>query len=178
LIAEAALHQVGNGLEPAGPGWFVLNAKDVRWRKGVFGAGTFFEGEGDAHFPQLGINIGVLEPGQPMCMYHREEEQEDFLVLSGECLLLVEEQERSLKAWDFVHCPTGTNHVFVGAGTGPCIILSVGSRSGGGVTYPVSELARKHNAGVPKETTKPEEAYAPYPHGSEAPFEPGWLPGY
>jgi uncharacterized cupin superfamily protein len=152
----------------------VLNAHDARWRKGVFGAGTTFEG--DPEFEELGININVIEPGQPMCMYHREEEQEDFLVLAGECLLLVEEQERPLKAWDFVHCPAGTNHVFVGAGTGPCTVLAVGSRSGGGIVYPVSELAQRHNAGVPKETPDPDEAYAPFPRGDEAPYREGWLP--
>jgi uncharacterized cupin superfamily protein len=164
---------VGHGLEPASPGWFVLNAREARWREGVFGAGTTFEG-GD-EFEQLGINLNVIEPGQPLCMYHREDEQEDFLVLSGECLLLVEEQERPLKAWDFVHCPAGTNHVFVGAGSGPCTLLAVGSRSGGAIVYPVSELARRHNAGVPKETPSPDEAYAPYPRGHEAQYREDWL---
>jgi uncharacterized cupin superfamily protein len=151
----------------------VLNARDARWREGVFGAGTTFEGAPE--FEQLGININVIEPGQPLCMYHREDEQEDFLVLAGECLLLVEEQERPLKAWDFVHCPAGTNHVFVGAGNGPCTLLAVGSRSGGGIVYPVSDLAQRHKAGVPKETPDPDEAYAPFPRGDEAPYREGWL---
>jgi uncharacterized cupin superfamily protein len=174
VIPEAPLRPAGSGLAPEGAGWFVLNARDARWREGDFGAFTGFEG--DARFPQLGINIGVLEPGQPACMYHRENEQEDFLVLSGECLLLIEGQERSLKAWDFVHCPPWTEHVFVGAGAGPCAILAVGSRSDGSVLYPVNELARKHGAGVDTETGEPDEAYARFRPDADAEYR-GWLPG-
>jgi uncharacterized cupin superfamily protein len=175
VVPEAPLEQVGHGLEPAGPGWFVLNVRDARWREGVFGAGTNFEGDDDAEFAQLGINVNVMEPGQPLCMYHREQEQEDFLVLAGECLLLVEEETRQLRAWDFVHCPAGANHVFVGAGTGPCTLLAVGSRSGGEIVYPVSELAQRHHAGVPQETKEPNEAYAPFPRVQEAPYRETWL---
>jgi uncharacterized cupin superfamily protein len=109
-------------------------------------------------------------------MYHGEEEQEDFLVLAGECLLLIEGEERPLKAWDFVHCPSGTEHVFVGAGTGPCAVLAVGSRSGGGVVYPASELAQRHGAGVPVETRKPEEAYADFKRDTDVAYREGWLP--
>ena len=76
----------------------------------------------------IGINIQVLQPGEPNCMYHGETGQEDFLVLSGECLLLIEGEERPLKQWDFVHSPPWTEHVFVGAGDGPCVILMVGAR--------------------------------------------------
>lgn len=174
MIPEAPLRPAGSGLAPEGAGWFVLNARDARWREGDFGAFTGFEG--DARFTQLGINIGVLEPGQPACMYHRENEQEDFLVLSGECLLLIEGQERSLKAWDFVHCPPWTEHVFVGAGAGPCAILAVGSRSDGSVIYPVNELARKHGAGVDTETGEPDEAYARFRPDADVEYR-GWPPG-
>ncbi|MBA3787658.1 MAG: cupin domain-containing protein, partial [Actinobacteria bacterium] len=134
MVPEARLEREDGGLAPRGEGWFVLNAKEARWLDGDFGAFTRFEG--DARFPQLGINIGVLQPGQAACMYHGEDEQEDFLVLQGECLLLVEGDERPLKAWDFVHCPAWTEHVFVGAGEGPCAILAVGTRAGGDVVYP------------------------------------------
>jgi len=158
MVPEAPLERVDGGLVPAGEGWFVVNARDARWLEGEHGAYTPFEGE--VRFPQLGINIGVLEPGQPSCMYHGEAEQEDFLVLSGECVLLIEGRERRLQAWDFVHCPAWTEHVFVGAGDGPCAILAVGARSGGDVLYPVSELARRHGAGVERETREPAEAYA------------------
>ena len=104
IIVEKA----GEGLAPKGEGWFVLNSREARWLEGAFGAYTRFEGVGDAKFPQLGINIGVLQPGQPACMYHAEDQdQEGFLVLQGEALLLVEGEERPLKAWDFFHCPAG-----------------------------------------------------------------------
>ena len=169
------MERTETGAVSAGEGWFTVNARDARWFEGHFGVFTRL-GEGKPEFSQLGINIGVLQPGQPSCMYHREEEQEDFLVLSGEALLLIEGEERHLKAWDFVHCPPGTDHVFVGAGDGPCAILGVGSRTGGGVVYPESELAQRHKAGVEQETTKPPEAYAPYPKDAETAHREGWLP--
>lgn len=175
VIPEAALEQTEAGLVPAGEGWFVLNAREAQWLDGDFGAYTRFEGE--PRFPQLGINIGVLAPGQPSCMYHREGDQEDFLVLSGECLLLVEGEERHLKAWDFVHCPAWTEHVFVGAGDGPCAILAVGARTGAGVVYPVSELARRHGAGVAQETTEAAEAYKDSAPDTRRRYRDGWLPG-
>jgi uncharacterized cupin superfamily protein len=173
VIPEAPLEHVGEGLSPKGDGWFVVNAREARWLEGDFGAYTRFEG--DARFSGLGINIGVLEPGQPACMYHREDEQEDFLILSGECLLLIEGEERSLKAWDFVHCPPWTDHVFVGAGAGPCAILAVGTRRGGDVVYPVSELAQRHGAGVDAETSDPKEAYAPFGSDVDVAFRDEWL---
>jgi oxalate decarboxylase/phosphoglucose isomerase-like protein (cupin superfamily) len=109
-------------------------------------------------------------------MYHREDDQEDFLVLSGECLLLVEEQQRRLQAWDFFHCPPGTDHVLVGAGDGPCVVVAVGSRSGGKVVYPVSELAQEHGAGVAEEADDGATAYAGSAKSVQTPFREGWLP--
>ena len=143
--------------------WFVLNVRDARWRKHeTFGASCRFE-EPKAPFPQLGINVRVLQPGQPNCLYHSESLQEDFLVLAGQCLLLVDGEERPLQAWDFVHCPPGTEHVFVGAGDGPCAILMAGARDPDErLLYPASELARRHGASAEQETTSPEEAYAPF----------------
>ena len=82
-------------------------------------------------FEQLGFTLAVLEPGKPTGMYHAESSQEDFLVLAGACLLLVEEEERGLRAWDFVHCPPGTRHTFVGTGDGPCVIFNDRRASGG-----------------------------------------------
>jgi uncharacterized cupin superfamily protein len=174
MPSEAPLTQTPAGSVPGGPGWFVLNALDARWLEGDFGAYTRFEGE--SRFPSLGVNIGILEPGQASCYYHGEEEQEDFLVLSGECLLLIEGQERPLRAWDFVHCPAWTEHVFVGAGTGPCALLAVGTRLSDAVVYPVSELAQRHRAGVAKETRNPSDAYADLADDVETPYRPGWLP--
>lgn len=159
---------------PQGPGWFVVNAADAPWVSGRFGSYTGFEG--DARFERIGLNIGVLEPGQPACWYHEEDEQEDFLVLRGEALLLVEGEERPLRAWDFVHCPPWTAHVFVGAGDEPCTLLALGGRSGGGVLYPVSELALRHGAGVEEATTSPREAYADVPPDTPVAFDPRWLP--
>jgi uncharacterized cupin superfamily protein len=174
-IREARLESTQHGSAPAGDGWFVLNAREARWMDGVFGAYTRFEAE--PRFPSLGINVGVLQPGQPSSIYHRENEQEDFLVLSGECLLLVEGQERRLQAWDFVHCPAWTEHVFVGAGDGPCVLLAVGTRLTDEVVYPESSLALRHGAGVQRESRDPDEAYAHLPDDEETRYREGWLPG-
>jgi uncharacterized cupin superfamily protein len=175
VVPEAPLAPAGEGLAPEGEGWFVVNAREARWLTGDFGSYTRFEG--GARFPQVGINIGVLEPGQPSCLYHREDNQEDFLVLSGECLLLVEGEERRLKAWDFVHCPPWTEHVFVGAGDGPCAILAVGARAGAGIVYPAGELARSHGAGAEAETDDPQVAYAKHRRDEDTAYREGWLPG-
>jgi uncharacterized cupin superfamily protein len=166
------------GRVPAGEGWFVLNAKDARWRvEGMGGKLTFFEG--DAEPWQLGINVSVLEPGQPMAMYHYENDQEDFLVLSGEPLLVVEGEERPLRPWDLVHCPPGTSHVIVGAGDGPSVLVAVGTRAGRDDwgAYTVDEAAIRHGAGVEEETTKASEAYARFPADRFTRYEEGWLPG-
>ena len=163
MVPEAPLERNEAGLYPAGEGWFVVNARDAQWfDSNGLGYYTPFEGE-NAGFSQLGFNIGILRPGEPSCMYHREEAQEDFLVLSGECLLIVEGEERRLKAWDFVHCPAWTEHVFVGAGEGPCVLIGAGARvAGRGLVYPVNEVAMRHGAGVEKETSQGAEAYAQY----------------
>jgi uncharacterized cupin superfamily protein len=164
VVGEAPLERTEHGLVPTGDGWFVLNARDAPWYES-HGLGTFvtFEGEEDARFSHLGINVAVLRPGEPNCMYHAEGAQEDFLVLAGECVLIVEGEERALRAWDFVHCPPETEHVFVGAGDGPCLLLAVGARTKGrSLLYPVNEVALKHGAGVEKETSEGAEAYAAY----------------
>ena len=120
----------------------------------------------------------MLEPGQSLGFYHRERAQEDFLVLAGECLLLVEGQERTLLAWDFVHCPPEANHMIVGAGDGPAVVLAVGARGRGrsGIVYPVDPLALAHGVGVERETTKPQEAYAESPGHTRCRYRTGWLP--
>jgi len=163
---EAKLAQTESGLEAESPGWFVVYAGDAAWwrHRGVFGYGCPFGSRNDELFSELGITLRVLQPGEPNCRYHAESTQEDFLVLSGEALVIVDEQERPLKAWDFVHCPGGTKHVFVGAGDGPCVILMVGARRPDDhIVYPVSEVALKHGAGVETETNEPAEAYADLP---------------
>jgi uncharacterized cupin superfamily protein len=131
----------------------------------------------EAPFREYGINIQVVWPGQSNCMYHSEDAQEDMLVLSGECLLIVEGQERPLRAWDFVHLPPGTRHVFVGAGEGPCAILMVGTRKEPEtLLYPVDEIAQKHGAGVDVETPNPREAYARFSRSRREPLEGAGLP--
>jgi uncharacterized cupin superfamily protein len=116
-------------------------------------------------FAEIGLTLAVLEPGKPTGMYHAESGQEDFLVLAGSCLLLVEEQERELRPWDFVHCPSGTLHTFVGTGDEPCVVFMIGARrDGGSIVYPRSERARARQAGVATETASPAEAYAPFAH--------------
>ena len=162
-MPEAQLHDSGSGLAPATEGWFVVNVRDAEWWfADSRGARCAFENEyGDApvEFAQFGINVTVLEPGQTS-LYHAETNQEAFLVLSGECRLLVDGEERPLRQWDFFHSPPWTEHGFVGAGDGPCAILMAGARLGPEVRYPVSELAARYGACVAEETSDPEQAYA------------------
>jgi uncharacterized cupin superfamily protein len=159
-VPEAKLRETEHGLVPEGEGWFVVNVRDARW-KGREELGKFCAFEGEARFPEVGINVNVLEPGQPSCMYHGEDAQEAFLILSGECLLLVEGEERPLKAWDFVHLPAWTEHVLVGAGSEPCVFVAVGARRPGiGLIYPAAEVAARHGAAVAETTESNAEAYA------------------
>jgi uncharacterized cupin superfamily protein len=176
MTEEGPLVGTGAGLVPQGEGWFVVNVGEAAWlRHDVFGARCTFEADGrivnerpELHVrqhPQLGIRLHVLEPGKPSTMYHRESAQEDFLVLRGECLLIVEGEERRLRAWDFFHCAPGTGHAFVGAGDGPCVILMVGARSDEGtILYPRDETALARGAAVEQDTPSPQEAYAPFAH--------------
>ena len=163
MVEEAKLAAGESGLATTMQGWFVVNVRDTAWNDHpVFGSDCCFDSR-EAPFAGVGINICVLQPGQPNCYYHAESVDEHFLVLSGECLLLVEGQERRLQAWEFVHCAPGTEHVFVGAGKGPCAILMVGARDDdASIVYPRSELALRHGAGVETETRVPAEAYAAF----------------
>jgi len=178
---EAPLEATEHGLVPQGDGWFVLNARAAPWWTAE-GRSAICGFEGETHFPQIGVNLSVLAPGEAMAMYHWEADQEDFLVLSGDALLIVEGEERPLRAWDFVHCPAGTNHVIVGAGESPAVVLAVGARidsvdspDWGG--YPVDETALRHEAGVARATTEPSEAYARFERRRRAAYRDGWLPG-
>ena len=176
VVPEAPLERTETGLRAAGEGWFVVNARDLRWFESELGLYTMFDSE-EARFDQVGINIGILRPGEPNCMYHAEEAQEDFLVLSGKCLLIVEGEERLLRAWDFVHCPPWTEHVFVGAGDGPCIVVAIGARKKGrGLRYAVNETALVHGAGVEEETSDPKVAYARFAEDKPIPC-PEAFPG-
>jgi uncharacterized cupin superfamily protein len=180
MVPEAPLQRTEDGVVPAGQGWFVLNARAARWRHRE-GRGEGLPFEGDTDFPQVGINLFVLAPGEPIGMYHWEADQEDFLVLSGEALLIIEGEERPLQRWDLVHCPAETKHMIVGAGAAPCVVLAVGAREhqagedwGG---YTVDEAALRHGAGVEEETTDAQQAYARFPQPESTRYRDGWLPG-
>jgi len=180
MVEEARLDDAGpgagSGLAPVSPGWFVVNVADAAWlRNDAFGGRCVFESSRrvladrpDAEpqmFADTGFTLAVLEPGKPSGMYHAESVQEDFLVLAGSCLLLIEDDELPLRAWDFVHCPAGTRHTFVGTGDGPCAIFMTGARRDGKtLLYPVAEHALARGAGVETETNDPMEAYASFGH--------------
>jgi uncharacterized cupin superfamily protein len=180
MVRETPLESTEDGLVPTGDGWFVLNAREARWRHAQ-GRSAVCGFEGEPEFPQLGVNLSVLAPGEPMAMYHWEADQEDFVVLAGEALLIVEGEERPLRQWDLVHCPAGTKHVIVGAGDAPCVMLAVGARDRstgpGWGGYTVDEAALRHGAGVEEETTDAKQAYARFSKRKPTGYREGWLPG-
>ena len=157
---EARIEQTEHGATAGTPGWFVINLADTRW-SGHEIAGQWTDFEPPEGFEHYGIGVHVLQPGQPNGKYHAETVQEDFLVLAGECILVVEDEERRLRAWDFFHCAPGTNHIIVGAGDGPCAILMAGLRGKGKkLHYPVSEVAARYGASTAEETDEPRVAYS------------------
>jgi uncharacterized cupin superfamily protein len=162
MTDEAPLQQWPTGSVPAGDGWFVVNVRDAAWlQHPAYGFACLFENPRGTQFPELGVRIRVLLPGQPLGLYHAEEAQEGFLVLAGACVLLVEGEERPLRPWDFVHSPAGTEHMIVGAGDGPSALLAVGARHDPErLRYPASGLAARYGASVAADTTDPDEAYA------------------
>jgi uncharacterized cupin superfamily protein len=156
--------------KPTGPGWFIANLDGAPGERNErAGHWTALESR-DWPFEDFGINVHVVQPGQANAMYHGEDAQEDFLVLHGECVVVIEEQEHHLRAWDFVHCPRGTRHVFVGAGDGPCAILMVGARRGDTAEYPPSDVAARYGASA----ADPDDPYAGFPHSTPEPFS--WPP--
>jgi uncharacterized cupin superfamily protein len=177
MIQEARLDRIESGLTPVSPGWFVVNARDAAWvTNDYFGSVCIFEsddiflqGRPDLEpyeRPLAGFTLRVVSPGQPAGLYHYEtNQQEDFLILMGECILLIEEEERPLRTWDYVHCPPGTAHTFIGSGDGPCVILGAGNRSRDvTIVRPRSGLALRYGAGVEEETTSfPHATYGPWP---------------
>lgn len=180
MTPEAPLEQTEHGLVPQGEGWFVLNLREARWYVSD-DRPAFADVEGDTEFGQLGFHVSVLQPGQPLSMYHWEADQEGFLVLSGEAVAVVEGEERPLRAWDYLHCPPDTRHVLVGAGERPCVLIAVGARdksmaedeSWGG--YPVDAAAARLGASVEAETHDPEVAYAHVTRRQPTRYRPDWL---
>jgi uncharacterized cupin superfamily protein len=179
MIPEAKLEKTEHGLAPKGEGWFVLSLRDAEWRHAE-GRGAVcvalddFEGWRGPH--QLGVNPFVLMPGEPMAQYHWEADQENFLVVSGEAVLIVEGQERQLRAWDLVHCPPHTKHVIVGAGTGPCVVIAVGARAHDELGFPADEAAKRHGASVEEDTRDGGVAYSRLPGRTPTAYRDGWLP--
>jgi uncharacterized cupin superfamily protein len=178
-MAEASIGVTNDGLVPAGEGWFVLQLDEAAWeRKGEFGVRCRFEAP-DARFTRFGITMHVLEPGQPSALYHAEDTQEGFLVVAGECLAIVEDEERLLHQWDYLHCPPGTPHVLIGAGNERCSILMIGAprtSSLDEMSYPENELAARFGASVPRSTHSSREAYADR-RSAGVPERGPWPPG-
>jgi uncharacterized cupin superfamily protein len=181
---ESKLKETELGLVPTGEGWYVLNMRQAEWRR-ADGRGAVcviaddFEGR-RRESGQIGVNPFVLLPGEPMAMYHWEADEENFLVASGEALLIVEGEERPLRAWDFVHCPAHTKHVIIGSGDGPCLVIAVGARAHDGepdsIGFPADEVAMRHGASVAEDTADGSVAYAPLPAREPTAFRDGWLP--
>jgi uncharacterized cupin superfamily protein len=176
-VKEASAEETPYGRYITSDGWFVLNLADALAARRDKGGAVYPLESQEARFRDFGVNVRVLQPGEPNALYHSETGQEGFMVLWGECLLIVEEQERLLRQWDFVHCPAETRHVFVGAGDGPCGVLMIGLRPKvETLHYPVSELAAKYGASAAEETYDPDEAYADWPDEYELLRLP-WPPG-
>ena len=181
VIPQAPLRSGEHGVAPAGEGWFVLNAGEARWRERS-GTGAVCDFEGEQPFAQLGVNLRVVAPGEPTTVYHWEADQEDFLVLAGEALLVIDGEERALRQWDFVHCPAGVAHAIIGAGAGPCLLLAVGARDRSSGpdwgAYVVDETALRHGCGVERQTSDPRVAYAAFGRRRPRRCGEGWLPDW
>jgi uncharacterized cupin superfamily protein len=160
-VDEAPLERTEAGVGPTSDGWFIVNIAEAIGvgRVGLGVAATFGSVYDDPR--PYGVNVHVLQPGEPSCMYHRDNCEEMFLVLSGECVAVVEDQERRMTRGDFLKTPVGCAHVLIGAGDGPCAILMAGPNiEPDDVYYPESEVAGRHGAAVEQATAEPKEAYA------------------
>lgn len=183
MIREAKLEQTDHGLVPHGDGWYVLNMRDAAWRH-VDGRGAVAlvadDFENVRRFEQLGVNPFVIQPGEPMSLYHWETDQEDLLVVSGEAVLVVEGEERPLRTWDLVHLPPNTKHAVIGAGRGPCLVIAVGAREHSNephsLGFSVDEIAKRHGASVVEDTMDGGVAYGPLPRRESNEYRAGWLP--
>ena len=174
-VNEATAEETPYGRYITSEGWFVHNLGGaLAVRNEEKGGATYPLEPREAPFSDLGVNVRVLWPGDANGLYHSEDVQEGFLVLSGECTLIVEEEERPLRQWDYFHCPANTRHIFVGAGNQPCVILMAGARREvEKLHYPVSEVAAKYGASAAVETSDPDEAYAEWP-GEYQPVRLPW----
>jgi uncharacterized cupin superfamily protein len=179
VVPEAPLRKTDHGRVADGDGWYVLNLRDAEWRHAE-GRGAVCvaldDFEGYRRDVQYGLNPFVLMPGEPMSLYHWEGDQEALLVVAGEATLVVEGEERPLRTWDFVHLPPETRHVVVGAGSGPCVVVAVGSRQHDELGFPADETAARHGASVATDTLDGGVAYADVPGREPTPYRDGWLP--
>lgn len=176
MIQESPPVETGDGLAAQPGGWYVVNARDIRWvgQDGLW-RGAWLEPE--EGWTSLAFNLTVLDPGCPGGLYHAESNHEAFLVVSGECLLVVEGEERRLRQWDFFHCAPWTAHVLIGAGDGPAVIVAVSTRApDAAVRYVASEVARRHGAASAHDTRDASEAYAGFPEPRSFPYRDGDLP--
>ena len=163
---EAQIEKTLEGHEPAGGGWFILNLGEMVWETiPGFGAWRGFDDpDADPAQPGIGVHVHVLQPGESNGYYHAEAAQEGFLVLSGECVAVVEGEERRMRRWDYLHSPPGTEHITVGAGDEPCAILMFGSPDPTRkVEWIANETAAKHGASVARTTGRDTEAYGDVP---------------
>jgi uncharacterized cupin superfamily protein len=173
---EATAAETPYGRYITSEGWFVLNLDQALAVSNEHKGGATLPLEPREHpFPDFGAHVTILRPGQPNALYHSEGAQEGFLVISGRCTLIVEDEQRELRQWDYFHCPAGTGHVLVGAGSEPCAILMIGARPDEPVRFPVSPIAQQHDASAAKDTSSPEEAYADWP-GEYVPTRLTWRP--
>jgi len=174
-VKEASSEETPYGRYVTSEGWFVLNLADALAVRNEEKGGAMYPLEPrESPFGEFGASVRVVWPGDPSALYHAEGAQEGFLVLSGECKLIVEEKERPLRQWDYFHCPADTRHVIVGAGDGPCAILMMGARPEvETIRYPVSEVAAKYGASAREETDDPDKAYADWP-GEYLPIRLAW----
>ena len=174
-VKEASSEETPYGRYVTSDGWFVMNLEDALAVRNEEKGGAMYPLEPqETPFGDFGARVRVVWPGEPNALYHSEEAQEGFLVLSGEGTLIVEDEERPLRQWDYFHCPAGTRHVIVGAGEGPCAILMIGARPQvETLRYPVSDVAARYGASAVKETDVPDEAYADWP-GEYLPVRLRW----
>jgi uncharacterized cupin superfamily protein len=164
MTDKARMEPTETGLVPADDGWFIANVAELGWETVPGGGAWCGFGSPSAPSPVLGIGVHVLWPGDTPGYYHAESNQEGFLVLSGECIAVVEGEEHRMRAWDYLHCPPGTAHITVGAGDGPCALLMVGTRSPDrAIRYLVEPAAAKYGAAVETESDSPREVYKDRP---------------
>ena len=155
-MQEAHIEKTPEGQVPVGDGWFIRNLGELAWET-VPGFGVWRE-------LGVGLHVHVLQPGEAGGYYHAEDAAEGFVVLSGECVAIVEGEERRMRRWDYLHSPPRAEHITVGAGEEPCAILMFGSPDPSRkVEWIANETAARYGASVAKTTGRDAEAYGDLP---------------